>query len=86
MVGSDADLAIIDLDKEQVVSKEILNSAQEFTPFEGIRLKGWPIYTILRGRVIYDNGKLVGQPGYGKYLKRPVRLHYENGGKKKPIF
>jgi dihydroorotase-like cyclic amidohydrolase len=76
MVGSDADLAIIDLEKEQVVSKDSLFSAQEYTPFEGLKLRGWPVCTILRGRVIYQNGTLKGQPGYGEYVKRPVLLHY----------
>lgn len=68
--GGDADLAILDLGKEQEVSAEILHSAQDFTPFEGIRLKGWPVCTMVRGEVVYNGVEVVGKPGYGKYLKR----------------
>jgi len=76
-IGSDADLAIIDLNKEKEVSVETLHSAQDFTPFEGIKYKGWPVYTILRGKVIFENGKIVGKPGDGQYIKRPVMYHYK---------
>ncbi|MBM4306356.1 MAG: amidohydrolase family protein [Deltaproteobacteria bacterium] len=77
-IGSDADLAIIDLDKEKEVSVETLHSAQDFTPFEGFKYKGWPVCTILRGKVIFENDKIVGQPGDGQYVKRPVKYHYKN--------
>ncbi|MFC2063206.1 dihydroorotase family protein [Chloroflexota bacterium] len=68
--GGDADLAIIDLGKEQEVSTDILHSAQDYTPFEGLRFKGWPVCTMIRGEVVYERGKILGRPGYGKYLKR----------------
>jgi len=77
-LGSDADLAIIDLDKEKEVSVEALHSAQDFTPFEGFKYKGWPVYTILRGKVMFENDKIVGKPGDGKYVKRPVKYHYRD--------
>jgi len=76
MVGADADLAIIDLDKEQTVSTEILKGASDFTAFEGMKMKGWPVYTIVRGEVVFENGEIVGKSGHGQYIKRPVRLHY----------
>jgi dihydropyrimidinase/allantoinase len=76
-IGSDADLAIIDLDKEKEVSVETLHSAQDFTPFEGIKYKGWPVCTIVRGKVIFENDRIVGKPGDGQYIKRPVMYHYK---------
>jgi len=75
MVGGDADLAIVDINKEQEVTQEVLRSAQDFSPFEGLKLKGWAECTILRGKVIFENGSVIGEPGYGTYLKRPVGLH-----------
>jgi len=75
-IGSDADLAIIDLDREKEVSVDSLHSAQDFTPFEGIKYKGWPVCTILRGKIIFENDKIVGKPGDGQYIKRPVKYHY----------
>ena len=75
MVGSDADFAIIDIDSEKEVTLENLFTAQEFSPELGMKFKGWPDYTILRGQVIFENGKVVGKPGNGKFIKRPVKLH-----------
>lgn len=72
--GSDADLTVLDPNTEQVVAPEILLSAQDFTPFAGMRIRGWPTHTILRGRVVYRDGKVEGPPT-GRYLRRPVGLH-----------
>jgi dihydroorotase-like cyclic amidohydrolase len=72
MIDTDADFSIVDLDKEQEVSKQVLHSAQDFTPFEGLKLKGWPICAILRGKIIYEQGRVLGEPGGGKFLRRPV--------------
>lgn len=75
-VGSDADLAVIDLGKEKEISVETMHSAQDFTPFEGLKYKGWPVCTILRGKIVFENGKVLGKPGDGHYIKRPVKYHY----------
>ena len=74
VVGSDADLTIVDLEREQEVTTELLLSAQDFTPFEGLRVKGWPTHTILRGQPMLDDGEVVGEQ-IGKYIRRPVALH-----------
>ncbi len=71
-VGADADLAIVDLDQERTVTPEILHSAQDFTPFEGMKIRGWPVLTMLRGQVAFRNGAVSGPPS-GAFLKRPVR-------------
>jgi dihydroorotase-like cyclic amidohydrolase len=74
-VGGDADLAIVDLDRRETVSPAVLLSAQDFTPFEGMELTGWPVLTVLRGQVVYSEGRIMVQPGIGRYLRRPVLLH-----------
>ena len=74
-IGGDADLAIVDIDAEREVTADGLHSAQDFTPFSGMKLKGWPTCTILRGMVIYKDNKVVSEPGQGTYIKRPVKLH-----------
>ena len=48
-VGSDADLAIVDLNETRTVSVSGLHSAQDHTPFAGMALRGWPVATVLRG-------------------------------------
>ena len=74
-IGADADLAIVDLELERVVGAEGMNSAQDYTPFAGMRLKGWPTDTLVRGTPVLRDGRIVAQPGVGRYIKRPVALH-----------
>ena len=70
-VGSDADLTIVDLDLEQVVTPELLHSAQDHTPFAGVSLRGWPVRTIVRGRSVFADGDVIGPPT-GEFLHRPL--------------
>lgn len=67
-VGSDADFAIVDLDLEKVVTVNTLPSASDFTIYDGWRMKGWPVMTILRGEVIAEDGKVVGEKGFGRFI------------------
>ena len=71
MIGGDADLVVMDPEREQVVSPAALHSAQDFTPFAGLRVKGWPTHTLLRGRLVFDGTQVMGPPS-GRYIKRPV--------------
>lgn len=75
-IGADADFALIDLEREQIVSTELLRSAQPFTPFGGKTLKGWPTTTIVRGHVQYDHGEVMGSP-VGSFLRRPIVMEAE---------
>jgi dihydroorotase-like cyclic amidohydrolase len=68
-VGSDADLAIIDLDLEQVVTPELCQSAQDHTPFEGVAVRGWPTVTLLRGQKVFDRGE-VASAFPGQFVRR----------------
>jgi dihydropyrimidinase len=70
MVGSDADLAIVDLDLEKTVTPEIAQSWGDFSVYDGWKLKGWPVMTLVRGKVVMRDGKVVGPKGYGQYIKR----------------
>ena len=70
MEGSDADLTIVDLDKEQTVSPDILNSHSDYTIYDGWKLTGWPIMTIVRGRIVMEDG-IVDQSniGHGNFIE-----------------
>ncbi len=68
-VGSDADLAIVDLDEERVVRAKDLQGMSDFSPFEGKQLRGWPVATIKGGKIVARDGKIVGKPN-GRYLPR----------------
>lgn len=70
-VGSDADLAIVDLGRTREVSVEGSYSAQDHSPFAGVELTGWPETTILRGQVVFEKGAPAGAPR-GRFVRRPV--------------
>ena len=57
-VGSDADFAIWDADKDVTVDLEGLHDNVGYTPYEGRQIKGWPITVVSRGRVVVEDGKL----------------------------
>lgn len=70
-IGSDADFTIIDLDKEWTIEQEKMYTMAKYTPLHGMKLKGKPVKTIVRGSLVYEDGKgIVGKPGYGKFIKR----------------
>lgn len=69
-VGTDADFTIVDMNLEKAITAEELKSKCKWSPYFGVSLKGWAVMTIVRGNVIYKDGKIVGRKGYGNYLKR----------------
>lgn len=71
--GSDADLTIVDLDLEQRVTPELLQSYADYTIYDGHRLKGWPVMTIVRGRIVMEEGQVDTKAlGHGEFVARPV--------------
>lgn len=71
-VGSDADLAVVDLEETKTVTPELLQSAADFTMYTGRDVTGWPTHTVVRGEVAYDRGDVVGEPGHGTHVDRPI--------------
>jgi dihydroorotase-like cyclic amidohydrolase len=77
-VGSDADLVVVDLKREVVPSDEATYTKVKWTPYRGRKLRGAPVLTMLRGKVIARDGKVEGRPGYGRYLagvSQPAAVH-----------
>ena len=68
MVGSDADLVIVDLNREYVVPETPEVGYSDFTEFANWKLKGWPVLTMVRGNIVMEEGKIVGKPGLGRYI------------------
>ncbi len=66
--GSDADLLIMDPDAEATIRASDLHGNAGYTPYEGWEVKGQPWMTILRGRILLNQGRLEQQPGYGQFL------------------
>jgi len=72
-VGSDADLTVIDLEKEWVIDPSGLESKGKYSPFSGKRIKGKVYMTMVRGEVVYkeDDG-IIGTKGYGQLVKSRI--------------
>ena len=56
--GFDADLTIVDMNKEKVILNDSMQSKCGWTAFHGTKTKGWPITTIVNGHIVYDNETL----------------------------
>ena len=70
--GADADLAIVDMDKEVTVRTADLQSRADYSIYDGWTFKGWPVLTMLRGQVVAQDGQVMGSQGYGRFIKRSV--------------
>ena len=68
-IGSDADLAVIDPSIHKNLTIQDLHLG-EYSVWEGQEVQGWPVTTVLRGKVIVENGKLHGSPTDGHLLLR----------------
>ncbi|HEX5241480.1 MAG TPA: dihydroorotase family protein [Candidatus Limnocylindrales bacterium] len=68
-VGADADLAIVDLDRSWTIRDEDVIGKIDWTPYAGRSLRGAIDRTIVRGRVVYEDGRVVGQPGWGRQAR-----------------
>ncbi len=74
-VGSDADVVVLDRNKEWVAKGEEMFHKQKWTPFEGKTIKGRVLRTIRRGETIYNDAlegqaRVSGTPGSGRFLSR----------------
>lgn len=69
-VGGDADLTLVDLAHEHVVDHAELGSNSDYSLYDGERLKGWPVRTVVRGVTVMQDHRIVGREGHGRYLPR----------------
>ena len=67
--GYDADLTIVDLKARRTITHAGMASRVGWTPFDGMEAKGWPMATIIRGRVVMRDDEVV-----GAHLGEPVRF------------
>jgi dihydropyrimidinase len=52
------------------ITQSLMHGGSDYTPYEGIKVKGWPISTIVRGKFVVRDGQLVGREGNGAYVPR----------------
>ncbi|MBI2756071.1 MAG: amidohydrolase family protein [Chloroflexi bacterium] len=65
--GSDADLVVLDLERRHTITAASSHYKCGWTPLEGREVQGLPVTTILRGRVIVDDGEVYAEPGSGRF-------------------
>jgi dihydroorotase (multifunctional complex type) len=74
-VGADADLVVVDMRGERVLTSEKVYSKVGWTPYEGRKVRGIPVLTVRRGEVIMEEGEVIGKRGTGEFVpplrKRP---------------
>ena len=69
-IGFDADIAMIDLKKEEKVSTSLFGGFSDYLVYDGWNLKGWPVKTIVRGNLVAEDFEIIGKPGFGKFISR----------------
>lgn len=69
-MGSDADIVLMDPNMEVTITRNILHENVDYTPYEGMKVKGWPVMTIIRGQIIVENERLQVPIGFGRFVKR----------------
>ena len=69
-VGSDADIVIFDPEQESPLSAGTQHMNVDYNMYEGMKVRGVPEIVISRGKVVIEDGKYVGTPGDGRFLKR----------------
>ena len=68
--GKDADIAIWDPGVTRIARAEDLHDNMEFTPYEGMEIRGWPTIVIRGGTVIVENNELKAKRGDGQFIAR----------------
>lgn len=70
--GSDADIVLWDPQKDVTYGRAVAQHRTDYNLYEGWQLSGYPVKVISRGELIVDEGKWLGKPGRGKYLRAAV--------------
>jgi len=76
--GADADIAVLDPAKRTTIRKEMLHES-DYSPWEGHEVHAWPALTILRGKIVVDDGRFFGDAKDGHYLFRKISDEIRSG-------
>lgn len=60
--GSDADITIVDMHKEIRIRKDALHSKTKVSAFDGFKVKGCPVATMVGGKLVMKDGEIIGGP------------------------
>ena len=60
--GYDADFTIVDMNKEMIIKNSQQKSRSQWSPYDGMKVKGWPTHTIIRGNCVMRDDEIIGEP------------------------
>jgi dihydroorotase len=73
--GAHADIAVVDLGRSETIRAEALHSRAKITPFEGTAVTGVPVHTLVRGRFVQRDRRLVAETrGWGRQVTDVQRM------------
>jgi len=68
--GSDADLVVFDPELTRTITRDMVESNAGHSVYEGWTVTGWPVLALRRGEVVFEAGRVTGQPGSGRLARR----------------
>ncbi len=71
--GKNADLTVIDIKKKFKIDASSFNSKAKYSPYDGWDVQGSPVKTFVKGTLIMEEQKIIGENGSGSILKRVVQ-------------
>ena len=71
-IGNDADFSIVDLNKEFTITNKWIASKSNWTPYDGIKIKGFPVFTIVNGIIVMQDSQITSPP-----KGKPVLFNYD---------
>jgi allantoinase len=70
--GAEADIVIVDMNRDEAIDQGGLFSKSKITPWHGRRISAKPVLTMVRGRVVMQDGEIVAQPGTGRAARQSM--------------
>jgi len=71
-IGNDADFSIVDLNKDFTITNEWIASKSGWTPYDGVKIKGLPVFTIVNGIIAMQDSQIISPP-----IGKPVLFNYD---------
>ena len=71
-IGNDADFSIVDLNKEFTITNEWIASKSGWTPYNGLKIRGLPVFTVVNGKIVMQDCEIISPP-----IGEPVLFNYD---------
>lgn len=68
--GADADFVIVDMDMEKEITNDDQITACGWTPYDGMKVRGWPTTSIIRGKIVMEDDNVLAEKGSGLFIPR----------------